>query len=74
MGKHRYTKEEVKKWYQDHHTVIYFNKDDKNVMVRKAYGYGLKFNYANPISWVIIAILLAIIVIIIFFPQLYMNL
>jgi len=74
MAKHRYTKEEVKKWYQEHHTVIYFNKDDRNVFVRKAYGIGFRFNYANPIAWMIIVILIAFIVSVFVFRDFYAGL
>lgn len=59
MAKHQYTPEEVAEWRKQHGSVAYFNKDDSNIMVPKAYGFGRTFNWAHPISWVVAAALIA---------------
>ena len=61
MAKHRYTAEEIAEWRKTHGG-WYVNKDDSNFMVPKLYGFGWTFNWANPISWVIAAALIALLV------------
>ena len=69
MDKHQYTDEEVADWRRTHRNFIYFNREDTNFTVPKAYGYGKTFNYANPVSWVFLAIIMAILVYAVFFRQ-----
>jgi uncharacterized membrane protein len=42
--------------------VFYFNKEDKALFVQKKLGIGIAINYANPISLVIIAAFVAVII------------
>jgi uncharacterized membrane protein len=67
MAKHRYTEEEVAEWRKAHGSFLYFNKDDSNFMVPKAYGFGRTFNWANPVSWLVGAALAAFIIYMLFF-------
>jgi uncharacterized membrane protein len=69
MAKHRYTPEEVAEWRKKHGSFLYFNKDDSNFAVPKLYGIGSTLNWAHPISWVIGAAILALIVYTLFFRQ-----
>jgi uncharacterized membrane protein len=67
MAKHRYTSEEVAEWRKQHGSFAYFNKDDANFMVPKAFGFGRTFNWAHPISWAVGALLAAFIAYALFF-------
>lgn len=40
--------------------VFYFNRDDPSVMVEKRFGIGYTMNFAHPMAWVLIAILVLI--------------
>jgi uncharacterized membrane protein len=42
--------------------IFYYNKEDSNFLVPKAYGIGRTFNFANPISWVFILVIIGLIV------------
>jgi uncharacterized membrane protein len=48
MSKRKWSAEEIAAWRKEHGMVFYFNKEDSNFMVPKAYGFGLTFNWANP--------------------------
>ncbi len=67
MARHKYTKEEIAEWREAHRSVFYFNADDKNFTVPKAYSFGWTFNWAHPLSWVVGAAIIALIVYSIFF-------
>jgi uncharacterized membrane protein len=69
MEKHKYTDEEVAEWRKTHRSFLYFNKDDANYSVPKPYGFGRTPNWANPISWVMVAALIALIVYYLFFKK-----
>ena len=62
MARHRYTNEEVEKWKQDNKKVMYANPDDSRIFVRRSYGFGLSPNWANPVSWIIIVVIVAAII------------
>jgi uncharacterized membrane protein len=52
----------------DHHWfagVIYFNRDDKRVVVPKRYGvgFGRTLNFAHPVAWIVVLVPLVIAVI-----------
>lgn len=57
MAKRKWTNEEVKAYRNEHGGVGYFNKEDSNIFVPKAYGFGSTINLGNPIAWIIILIL-----------------
>ncbi len=61
MAKRKWTKEEIAAYRKEHGAFFYYNKDDSNFLVPKAYGIGWTLNWANPIAWVFV---LAIIIII----------
>jgi uncharacterized membrane protein len=60
MTKRRWTKDEINE-YRKEHGAFYFNRDDSNLFVPKAYGIGGTLNLANPISWVILLGIIALI-------------
>ncbi len=64
MSKRKWTKEEVEQWREKNRRTLYFNKQDSNVFVPKSYGIGITCNWGNPISWVLIVAIIAIIVLI----------
>lgn len=62
MAKRKWTKEEIKEYRKNHSDVFYYNNEDSNFLVPKAYGIGRTFNFANPISWVFIVVIIGLIV------------
>ena len=63
MARRRWTIEEVTEWRKGHRNGFgYCNKEDSNIFVPKTYGFGWSMNWANPVSWVIIAVIIAFIV------------
>ena len=63
LEKRKYTPEEVEEWRQQKgRRLAYFNKEDTNMLVPKAYGFGWTFNWANPLTWLFGAVLILIIV------------
>ncbi|MDR3601448.1 MAG: DUF5808 domain-containing protein [Desulfosporosinus sp.] len=43
--------------------VFYFNKEDKALFVQKRWGIGITVNHANPILYIILATLVAVIIV-----------
>lgn len=64
MRRRKWTKDEVEIWRKEHRGVGYFNKQDRNIFVSKRYGIGFTFNWGNPQSWIVIAIIIAIVIVI----------
>lgn len=64
MAKRKWTKEEVEQWREKNRKTFYFNPQDSNIFVSKSYGIGITFNWGNPISWVLTAAIIAIVVLI----------
>lgn len=62
MAKHQYTEEEIAEWRKKHGSCVYINKDDANFFVPKAFGFGRTFNWAHPVSWIVGAAVIALIV------------
>ena len=63
MGRKKYTEDEIEEYRKKiNRRVFYFNKEDSNILVPKAYGYGFTVNWANPITWVLILVVIAFIV------------
>jgi Predicted membrane protein len=63
MGKRKWAKEEIEVYRKKHCTIFYWNKEDSNFLVPKAYGIGMTVNWANPITWIIIFAIIILIVI-----------
>ncbi len=61
MEKRRWTKEEVSVYRRTHNTFFYVNKEDANVFVPREYSFGYTLNFGNPIAWLILAGIIAII-------------
>ncbi|MDF2724603.1 MAG: hypothetical protein K0Q59_4278 [Paenibacillus sp.] len=61
MAKRKWSKEEIEQYRKVHGPTLYFNKEDSNLFVRKAFGYGFTVNWANPISWILIVIIVGVI-------------
>lgn len=51
---HKYTKEEVMHYYAQHTNLIYFNRDDQNIFVPNRFGFAPTFNFAHPITWLLL--------------------
>jgi len=64
MARHRYTNEEIEKWREERKKLMYANPDDSRIMVPKASGFGITFNWANPMSWVVFVLIIAAILVI----------
>lgn len=62
MGRRKWTKEEIEEYRKDKGAFFYYNKEDSNFFVPKAYGIGWTVNWANPISWVLILVIIGVIV------------
>ncbi len=67
MAKHKYSKEEIAEWREKNRSVFYFNTDDTNFTIPKAYTFGWTLNWAHPLSWLVGAAVIAILVYAIFF-------
>ena len=63
MAKRRWTKEEVEQWRKEHQAFGYFNNEDGNIFVSKSYGIGRTLNWGNPLSWIVIVALIAIVIV-----------
>jgi len=62
MIKRKWSFEEIDEYRKDHRSIFYFNKEDSNLVVPKAIGYGRTFNWANPFSWLIMFAVACIII------------
>ncbi len=60
-GKRKWTKEEVKQWYQDTGAFTYANPDDLNIVVKKPRSEGLTVNWANPKAYLLLGAILAVV-------------
>jgi uncharacterized membrane protein len=67
MARRKWTKEEIEDYRKIHGAFFYCNKEDSNFLVPKAFGIGRTLNFANPISWAIILIIIAIVIFRMFF-------
>jgi uncharacterized membrane protein len=62
MEKHRWTHEEIAEYRSHHNSPFYFNKDDSRIFVPKYIGIGITLNWANPLAYVSILAIIAIII------------
>jgi uncharacterized membrane protein len=52
--------EDISKYYKL--GIFYYNPDDSRVLVPKRYGWGWTFNFANYWSWLLMAIIVAMLI------------
>ena len=57
MANRKWTYEEIEEYRKEHGSFFYFNREDSNFLVPKAFGIGRTINWANPISWVFILLI-----------------
>ncbi|MGE5627582.1 MAG: DUF5808 domain-containing protein [Solirubrobacterales bacterium] len=62
MNSHKWTNEEIEEYRKIHGMFFYCNNEDSNFLVPKASGFGKTVNFANPVSWVLIAGILIFII------------
>ncbi len=55
MEKRKWTPEEVTQWQNAHPGSFYKNEEDKNLFVKKRGSAAWTLNLANPLAWVLIA-------------------
>lgn len=67
MAKRRWTEKEIEEYRKKAKNIFYFNKEDSNIFVPKRYGFGVSFNWANPIAWFMILIIIVLIIYRVFF-------
>jgi uncharacterized membrane protein len=62
MARHKYTKDEQLRYYNEHCQTFYFNPDDSNITVPKVSGLGYSLNFAHPLSYVILGLILGVVI------------
>jgi uncharacterized membrane protein len=62
MAKRKWTKKEIEKYRRMQGYSFYYNKEDSNFIVPKAFGTGWSINWANPISWVLTLVVIGLFV------------
>jgi uncharacterized membrane protein len=67
MTRRKWTKEEIEEYRKVQGAFFYYNKEDSNFLVPKAFGIGRTVNWANPISWVFALAIIGFIVLRSFF-------
>lgn len=69
MSKRRWTNEEINDYRKRNGTIFYYNKEDANLLIPKTFGFGWTLNWANPISWLIILVIVGVI----FLREMYLK-
>lgn len=59
--KRKWTAEEINQWYKETGALTYANAGDANIIVKKPKSLGLTVNWANPFSYVLIGLILAVV-------------
>jgi len=62
MGKRKWSYQEVADFRKKTGSLFYFNREDSNIFVPKASGFGRTLNFANPISWLFIVAVVALLI------------
>jgi uncharacterized membrane protein len=62
MARRKWTKEEIGEYRKTKGPLLYYNKEDSNFLVPKAFGIGRTVNWANPISWLFVLAIIVFIV------------
>lgn len=63
MERRKWRKEEIEEYRKTKGVFFYYNKEDFNFLVPKAYGIGWTVNWANPISLVFVIAIIGVILI-----------
>ncbi|CRK84694.1 DUF5808 domain-containing protein [Neobacillus massiliamazoniensis] len=61
MSKRKWKKDEIDEYRKLKGAFFYYNKEDSNFLVQKAFGIGWTVNWANPISWVFVIIIVGVV-------------
>jgi len=61
LTKRKWTNEEIQEYRKKKGAFLYYNREDSNILVPKAFGIGWTVNWANPISWIFILAILVFI-------------
>ncbi|MDQ0201097.1 DUF5808 domain-containing protein [Neobacillus ginsengisoli] len=62
MARRKWTNEEIEEYRKKKGYFFYYNKEDSNFLVPKAFGFGRTVNWANPIAWIFILAIIGVIV------------
>ncbi|MEH7414948.1 DUF5808 domain-containing protein [Neobacillus drentensis] len=62
MGKRKWSNKEIEEFRKRNGKFVYYNKEDANLFVPKALGFGWTLNWANPLSWLVILLIFGIII------------
>ena len=62
MAKRKWTNKEIEEYRKVHGRISYFNREDTRVFVPKVFGIGPTLNWANPLSWAVIVVIMAAVV------------
>jgi len=62
MGKRKWSDQEISDYRKKTGGFFYFNREDTNIFVPKASGFGRTLNFANPIAWLFIAAVVAVLI------------
>jgi Predicted membrane protein len=62
MEKRKWNKEEIEEYRKNRGAFFYCNKEDSNFLIPKAYGIGFTVNWANPVTWVIVVVIIGLII------------
>ncbi len=62
MGKRKWSNQEVAEYRGKTGAFFYFNKEDSNIFVPKSSSFGWTMNFANPVSWILIAVVIAVVI------------
>jgi uncharacterized membrane protein len=62
MARRKWSKEEIDEYRKGKGNFFYYNKEDSNFIVSKRLVFGWTFNWAHPISWVLILAIVGVII------------
>jgi len=62
LKKKKWSNEEIFEYRREHGSYFYYNKQDSNLLIPKSFGIGRTLNFANPLSWVFIALIAAAVI------------
>lgn len=67
MAKRKWARDEIEEYRKKKGKFFYYNKEDSNFLVPKAFGIGWTVNWANPITWVFVLVIVGIVLLRIYF-------